>query len=216
MDAETYHRMELEIALDERDRRRAMPAIDASVQSILDVGGGAGQTLIASRLGPQVRAVCLDPDLGALSLGRRLTSDVCFVQGAGERLPFPSASFDMVFSRVALPYMRMRSALPEMARVLRPHGKLWLLLHPFSLVARELVEQACAGDVRAVLHRLYVMANGALANAVGLEIPSPASGRYESFQTAWGMRRELGRLGFDRFEASAGDHFTFSAIKARP
>jgi SAM-dependent methyltransferase len=216
VDIEAYHRTELRIALDGADTRRAMPAIPSGVRSILDVGCGAGQTLIASRLDTSVRAVGLDPDFEALALGRRLGAPVHLVHGRGESLPFASGSFDMVISRVALPYMRLRSALGEMARVLRPGGTLWLLLHRFGHVAREMLGLLRLGEVRPALHRLYVMANGVLANTMGLEIASPVSGRYESFQTQAGMRRRLSRLGFENFSARAGHHFTLTATKVRP
>jgi SAM-dependent methyltransferase len=213
VDIEAYHRTELRIALDGADSRRAMPSIAAGVRSILDVGCGAGQTLIASRLGPSVRAVGLDPDFEALALGRRLGAPVQLVHGRGESLPFASGCFDMVISRVALPYMRLRSALGEMARVLRPGGTLWLLLHSLEHVAREMLGFLRVGELRPALHRLYVMANGFLANAAGIEIPSPVSGRYESFQTVAGMRRQLAALGFENFKARDGQHFTFTATK---
>jgi SAM-dependent methyltransferase len=191
-----------------------MPPIDPSVRSVLDVGCGAGQTLIASRLAPGVTAVGIDPDSSALALGRRLGAPVHLVQARGERLPFAAESFDMVFSRVALPYMRLRTSLPEMSRVLRPGGKLWFLLHPLSHVMRELAEHASAGHVRATLHRLYVIFNGTMVATAGLEMPSPASGKYESFQTSWGVCRELRRLGFEQFAADRGrGHFVFRAVK---
>ena len=215
MDVEAYHRMELRIALDGADSRRAMPVIPPGVTSILDVGCGAGQTLIASRLRPAVRAVGVDPDFEALALGRRLSAPVHLVHAFGESLPFAADSFDMVISRVAVPYMRLRSALAEMARVLRPGGSLWLLLHSFTHVVNEMLDFVRVGNLRPALHRLYVMANGALANTTGIEIPSPVSGRYESFQTAGGMRRQLARLGFDNFAAREGTHFTFTATKVR-
>src|SRR5207245_7299416 len=49
-----------------------------------------------------------------------------------ELLPFREASFDFVFSRVALPYMHIPKAASEMGRVLKPGGGLWCLLHPLS------------------------------------------------------------------------------------
>jgi ubiquinone/menaquinone biosynthesis C-methylase UbiE len=215
VDIEAYHRTELRIALDGADSRRAMPAIPPGVRSILDVGCGAGQTLIASRLDASVRAVGLDPDFTALALGRRMGAPVDLVHGRGESLPFASNSFDMVISRVALPYMRLRSALGEMSRVLRPGGTLWLLLHSVQHVVHEMLDFLRAGQLRPALHRLYVMGNGMLANATGIEIPSPVSGSYESFQTPAGMRRQLTRLGFDNFTAREGSHFTFTATKVR-
>jgi SAM-dependent methyltransferase len=95
-----YHLRELAIARDRRDPRRVMPAIEPRHRRILDLGGGAGQTLIASTLAPGTRAVCADLDLAALALGRRLEGRALrFVAARGERLPFADGAFDLVTSR---------------------------------------------------------------------------------------------------------------------
>ncbi|HZZ95303.1 MAG TPA: class I SAM-dependent methyltransferase [Usitatibacter sp.] len=214
MAATAYHRQELRIALDRADQRRAMPPIGPHVRSILDVGCGAGQTLIASRLHPDVLAVGMDPDVEALRLGRTLDPRLRLVCAIGERLPFRSNTFDLVISRVALPYMKIRHALREMARVLRPGGRIWFLLHRFQQVGRELLQHLRSLKFKPVLHRVYVMGNGLLMNAFGIEVPSPANGRYESFQTAYAMRRELRRLGFRDLAIDSHGEFAMSAVKA--
>jgi SAM-dependent methyltransferase len=208
-----YHRQELSIALDASDARRKMPVIEAGVHRVLDVGCGAGQTLIASRLPREVVALGMDPDFEALRMGRTLDRRLRFVCARGERLPFASGTFDLVISRVALPYMRVRAALAEMARVLRPGGRIWIVLHSFRMVAREMLGQLKARRVKPVLHRLYVLCNGTLMNAFGVELRSPFNGRYESFQTVRAMRRELARLGFRDVARDARGFFALSAIK---
>jgi SAM-dependent methyltransferase len=209
-----YHREELQIALDRADERRAMPPIGPHVKSVLDVGCGAGQTLIASRLNPDVFAVGMDPDVEALRVGRTLEPRLHLVCAIGEKLPFASNTFDLVISRVALPYMKIRHALSEMARVLRPGGRIWFLLHRFRMVGRELVQHLRQLHLKPALHRLYVMGNGVLMNTLGIELPSPVSGRYESFQTAHAMRRELRRLGFRDMSIDSTGDFAMSAVKA--
>ena len=125
-----YHLLELLIATAPIGPLRVMPPISGRERGILDVGCGAGQTLIASPIPDGAVAVGADVDAGALALGRQLTSRVRFVRAAGEALPFAAASFDLVVSRVALPYMDLPVALAEMRRVLRAGGRLWLALHP--------------------------------------------------------------------------------------
>ena len=208
-----YHRQELRIALDAGDPRRKLPMIDAGVHRVLDVGCGAGQTLIASRLPREVVAIGMDPDLDALRMGRTLDRRLRFVCALGERLPFAAGTFDLVISRVALPYMRIRTALAEMSRVLRPGGRLWVVLHSFRMVAREMLDQLRAMRLKPVLHRMYVMGNGALMNAAGIEVRSPFNGRYESFQTGGAMRRELARAGFRDVSPDPRGFFALSAIK---
>src|SRR5215211_7883206 len=96
MDSSHYHRLELSIATDPADPRRIMPQIDARHRRILDVGCGAGQTLLGCNLAQDVFAVGLDPDHSALLLGKQFTSAVNFVLGQGESLPFRDESFDLV------------------------------------------------------------------------------------------------------------------------
>src|SRR5215471_4565846 len=106
-DGRAYHEAELAIARSRDDPRRILPTIPTNVRRILDVGCGAGQSLIGLGLAADVVAVGLDRDRDALSLGATWTSDVRFVCGGGESLPFDDESFDFIFSRVALPYMHV-------------------------------------------------------------------------------------------------------------
>jgi ubiquinone/menaquinone biosynthesis C-methylase UbiE len=214
--SEAYHVLELQIACNPADTRRVMPRIRPHHRLILDVGCGAGQTLIASSLAPGVTAIGIDSDAAALGLGRRLDKRIGFACAKGESLPLPSDHFDLVISRVSLPYMRRRAALAEMARVLRPGGDAWFVLHPAARLKRELATCVRRGDIRQALHRLYVMGNGALASFTGHEFPSPLSGRYESFQTEDGIRRELEALGFVDIAIERRSFFVVTARKASP
>ena len=93
---------------------------------VLDVGGGAGQTL--HLLGPRRPAVrvVLDIDADSLALGCRLTADegeeIEFVCGLNEALPFRAHSFSHVICRGSISYMHQRRTLAEMVRVLEPGG----------------------------------------------------------------------------------------------
>src|SRR5215467_9751598 len=102
-----YHRLEYSIATNPDDPRRVLPDVSARHRRILDVGCGAGQTLIASNLGEAVFAVGIDLDYSALVYGRQQTTSIHFVRAAGEQLPFRNNSFDLVLCRVALPYMHV-------------------------------------------------------------------------------------------------------------
>lgn len=98
----------------------------SAASCVLDVGCGAGQSLrrliSAGRVG-------VDRDLEALALGCRLSAatgdDLLFVRASAHALPFADGCFTHVLSRVALNYMHQRTALGEMARVLRPGGTLY-------------------------------------------------------------------------------------------
>ena len=98
----------------------------------LDIGCGTGFPLVemAMRLGPSSRLAGIDPWRPALARARRKlgvwgTGPVALAEGVAEALPFPDASFDLVFSNngfnnVADPVR----ALAECARVSRPGGQL--------------------------------------------------------------------------------------------
>ena len=66
--------------------------------------------------------------LGELDAGQRarlrLHSGVM-----AEQLPFADATFDLVVSQYGIEYADLARAVPEAARVLRPHGRLRLLMH---------------------------------------------------------------------------------------
>ena len=215
MDIGAYHVLELQIASDPADTRRVMPAIGAHHRRILDVGCGAGQTLIASRLGRDVTAIGIDRDETALALGRRIDPRVRLVRASGESLPLPTGFFDLAISRVALPYMRNREALAEMARVLRPGGELWLALHPFSLAWGEFRACVAQRQWRAALLRLYGLANGAFSHLTGREFAAPFSGRCHSFQTRARIVRTLESLGFEDIRVDQRSFFVVSATKGR-
>ncbi|HEY2385400.1 MAG TPA: class I SAM-dependent methyltransferase [Candidatus Binatia bacterium] len=96
---------------------------------VLDIGTGAGHTALA--FAPLVaRVVAYDLTHAMLeevrrnAEGRGLTN-VTVYQGAAESLPFANASFDLVTCRLTTHHFAaLARAVGEMARVLRPGGRL--------------------------------------------------------------------------------------------
>ena len=96
----------------------------------LDIGCGDGglASFLAER-GASVVGIDPDPRMlqvaAARAAAKRLPIE--FVEGRAEALPFPDDSFDLVTAIAVLCFVRDgRTALREMHRVLRPHGRLVL------------------------------------------------------------------------------------------
>lgn len=96
---------------------------------VLDVGTGTGLLAreIVHLLGSSGRIVGLDPSWSMMTAGRR-ELNLPFVQGLGERLPFPDGHFDFVTMGYALRHVPdLDQAFEEYHRVLSPGGRLLLL-----------------------------------------------------------------------------------------
>ncbi|MCL8209143.1 MAG: class I SAM-dependent methyltransferase [Actinomycetia bacterium] len=116
-----------------RSARRALAVRPG--QRVLDVGCGTGVVTrdLARDAGPRGEVVGLDPSVGMLAAARRAprhpaAAPIQWVEGYGENLPFPDASFDRVTAQFSLRNMMdWRRGLAEMRRVLRPGGRLVVL-----------------------------------------------------------------------------------------
>jgi demethylmenaquinone methyltransferase/2-methoxy-6-polyprenyl-1,4-benzoquinol methylase len=112
---------------------------------VLDVAGGTGDLAraFASRVGPRGLVVLSDINESMLRRGRdRLLDDGMLVPAFlcdAEALPFAGGSFDLVSVAFGLRNMTHKeNALAEMARVLKPGGRLLVL--EFSKVAAPLAK----------------------------------------------------------------------------
>jgi ubiquinone/menaquinone biosynthesis C-methylase UbiE len=130
MREEDYHLDKIYRVLADLDSFGDMPVLPVGCRSVLDVGCGAGQTLFTFGNHRDLTQVGIDSDPKAVALGRTFWPWSNFVCASGEQLPFNNDCFDFAFARVSLPYMRLRVALGELNRVLRPGAGLWIALHP--------------------------------------------------------------------------------------
>lgn len=94
----------------------------------------AGTCACGRALAPMVKTVvCLDLTPAMLEVGRREAQklkleNITFLRGCAEELPFLDHSFDMVLSRLAFHHFaEVTEPFKEMARVLKPGGKLVLI-----------------------------------------------------------------------------------------
>lgn len=184
---------------------------------VLDLGCGVGRDLAGWGVTAGDRVTGIDIDEQRLLAAKHSFQQRIFLQGAGEHLPCPSASFDRVIAGVALPYMNIQKALAEVHRVLVPGGRLSVSLHLPSFVWAELVHNAFPRPVPTI-YRLYVISNGLFFHVTGKTVGF-MRGRTESFQTVRGMSLALRRAGFcdlsfRRGQGPAGDTFIVEAYKA--
>jgi SAM-dependent methyltransferase len=116
-------------------------------EHVVDIGSGAGiDSLIAGRMvGPEGRVVGVDMTPAMLRKARQAAAEagldyVDFREGYGEALPVEDEWADVVISNGVLNLMPDKSkALQEMARVLRPGGRLRIA---DILVEREVPDSA--------------------------------------------------------------------------
>lgn len=216
MELANYHLDELSIATTEGHPLRIMPPVTNGDRTVLDIGCGAGQTLIATNFEPGTMVIGLDLDESALSLGRQLNKTISFVRARAESLPFQSEHIDFVFLRVALPYMNVHDALSEVRRVLKRGGHVWLVLHPYSMVLKETLDAITRLKIKRAVVCLYVLANGIVLNSWGKEFHLPFRKDYfESFQTVRGIRKLLRKVGFDEIIAERDGFFVATARKTQ-
>jgi SAM-dependent methyltransferase len=208
----SYHLAELEIARRETDPRHIMPEVPPEARTILDIGCGLGQTLIAllPTLADGALLVGTDIDIEAVKYGKRLGAPIQFSIANGERLPLRTSSVDFVIARVSIPYMQIDVALQEIRRVLRPGGTVWMVLHPARMYWRSVARAMRRPKPRTLFRLSYVLLNSCLYHLVGVQFRMP-DGRMESFQTARGIRRSLVRQGLEVTQLNRVEHFIVQA-----
>ena len=213
-----YHLRELEIAHDAASGDHVLPPIAPSDRMILDVGCGAGQTLSACGLASGQCGVGIDVDPEALALGRSLGHAHALLCARAECLPLPDDVFDLVISRVALPYTDIPRALAEITRVLRPGGRCWLTLHPMSIAARTSLRHLSRGELKGVVFQSYSIVNGLALHFLGRQFAFPIGDRrpYESCQTRRGIERALRAAGLTDVVVRRDRHFVITARKRDP
>lgn len=100
--------------------------LPAGSPRVLDLGAGTGKlTRLLAERGLDVAAV--EPSDGMLEELRRQLPDVPVDRGAAEQLPFEDASFDAVIAAQSWHWVDVPRASAEVARVLRPGGRLGLV-----------------------------------------------------------------------------------------
>ncbi len=124
------------LGIDRSWRRKVVrTAAAAAPRAILDVATGTGDLAIQlARAIPTANVTGIDLSEGMLAVGRRKVDDaglsdrVSLIQGDCLSLPFPDGSFDIVTAAFGVRnFEHLDKGYAEMARVLRPGGKLIVL-----------------------------------------------------------------------------------------
>lgn len=121
---------------DQSWRRATVKSLELPAAArVLDLATGTADLAIrVARTAPDCTVVGLDPSVGMLEVGQRklaaagLESRVSLIRGDAEQLPFENAQFDGITMAFGIRNVPDRlKALKEMARVLRPSGRVALL-----------------------------------------------------------------------------------------
>lgn len=100
-----------------------LPAETIRGRHILDAGCGAGDYTEAFRVLGAGRVESIDVSIGSLKVARSKGEAGRFVQASLSELPYPAASFDVLWAWGVLHYIpEPARALREVVRVLRPGG----------------------------------------------------------------------------------------------
>ncbi|MFN2111016.1 MAG: class I SAM-dependent methyltransferase, partial [Anaerolineae bacterium] len=112
---------------DDNDRPATARALinlarNLNARAILEVGCGTGRWLAELRTVAD-RCYGLDPSKGMLAQARNRATPIYLTRGRGEVLPFPDATFDLVYCVNAIHHMDGQQAfIREARRVLRDDG----------------------------------------------------------------------------------------------
>lgn len=97
--------------------------LPGGLRAVLDLGAGTG-AMTRRLVGRAERVYAVDVDPRMLAVLAETCPDVSVREGTAERIPLPDGSVDAVVVASAWHWMDPGTAIPEVARVLRPSGQL--------------------------------------------------------------------------------------------
>jgi SAM-dependent methyltransferase len=162
---------------------------------VLEVGCGLGQVLRSLGRGARPELlVGVDVDLellrmkGTLGDGQDSGSGLpMLVAGDALSLPFSNEAFDLVICRVVLMSLPVDRALRELARVVRPGGRIYLHLTGPGFYLQDLGRGRWKGSMFALL-------NGTLLTLFSMQVR--LAGLWNNYETAKYVEKRLAEEGF--------------------
>ena len=140
---------------------------------VLDLGAGTGK-LTSDLVGRGLEVAAVDPSDGMLTALRRELPSVDARPGTAEAIPLEDGSVDVVLVAQAWHWVDPARAVPEVARVLRPGGRLCLLWNC------RVESDGWTRDLGRLLNRLGFMEDNSRSPPVG-----PPFGPVERHDVAW-------------------------------
>ena len=151
--------LRLEEFVSVRSRRADLPRLQGLLAigpetHLLDIGGGTGG-LAAPFAREGARVIVLEPNPRKVAYGRDRHEHVEFVEGRGEKIPFPDQSFDRAIAMFSFHHVEDPDAvLEEVRRVVRPSGRFLLQeFHPSAAPGR--LARLLAGRNHAGVHTFF-------------------------------------------------------------
>jgi SAM-dependent methyltransferase len=100
--------------------------VPAGCEVAVDLAAGTG-LFTRALLGRAARVIAVEPDPRMREVLARRSPEVDVRAGYGEAMPLPDGAADAVFVSTAWHWFDLRLAVPEIARVLRPGGRLGVI-----------------------------------------------------------------------------------------
>lgn len=174
---------------------------DKSPKRVLDVGCGAGQELLPFLEKTSVFCVGVDAadELGKVTRelfrGKDFENRFAFVRSLGEKMPFADESFDVVLCRVALPYMNNRTAIAEIARMLKTGGIFLLTTHAPAFYFGMIRQRIKTFSPKQIAFPLICLAGGIVHSLSGKQLQNGFWKGKEIYQTHRFIEKECTRNG---------------------
>lgn len=192
----------------------AIPRSSLQGKRVLDVGCGTGKDLQHPAYAETAERCGIDIHAESIAYGLQHYPGLNLSVARAEHLPFEDERFDLVISRVALPYTNIPVALREIYRVLKPNGELLLTMHTCRMQAQWLVQAIRTRAWKRVIDHLYILGASVIYLTYNRVPARPWSSTRETFQVAWRLRRGLRDVGFDEIRVNRdSEELLIRAIK---